>query len=144
MRVASVVVVMQMLLAITAGAQDPAAQRAAAWPQVLSTVQAAIIQPAPPGLTRAQVARYGEHTEWLKQVHARVEAFALQDGMAPRGNGVHTGRTTGVRQHAPHKVHSSLDRLRADIESEARRFADLDGAAKARHEMAMNSIRNMK
>lgn len=103
----------------------------------------AIEQPAPDGMGPEDQESYLAHTQWLKTVRSRVEALALKhDVKAPRD--VATGQSSGKRQHGSVVIVKEWEALQSTIEQESRRFNTLSNASKARHDIAMNAIRNLK
>ena len=127
--------------AITLG-QDPADKRQFVAPHILEAVGKAIDLPAPAGLTPGEQKRYAAQTEWLKSVRARIEPPAASDIKVPRDPA--TGQASGRRMHGPGPVSKEWGRLQQTFEQEAHQFDDLTGALKARHDMAMAAIRNLK
>lgn len=122
--------------------QDPVEKKTFPLPHVLEAVGKAIDQPAPTGLNVADQNAYAAQTEWLKSVRKRIEPLALRnEPNAPRD--VATGQASGKRQHGALPI-KEWRALQATFEQEARRFDQLQGRLKARHEMAMNAIRNLK
>ena len=139
-------------------AQDATRASAPAAEDVLVTLKRLLDAPAPNGLTAAERAEYVRHTAWIQDAYQRiVTARDRATGMAtgrragtteatsgsistPRDAA--TGQATGKRQHgAPNTV---LAKLTSDLEQEARQFNTLSNASKARHDIALNAIRNMK
>ena len=97
----------------------------------------------PRGLTPAEQASYTAETEWLTSVRTRMDDLGVKHGViAPREAA--TGMPTGKRQHKPHVFTSEWSVLQAQIERESRKFNTLSNASKARHDIAMNAIRNLK
>lgn len=127
---------------VTAG-QDPTEKKAFVLPHVLEAVGQAIDTPAPKGLSAADQKAYAAQTEWLKSVKKRIEPLAAEsDVKTPRDPA--TGQASGKRQYQPVLIRKKWETLQATIEQEARRYENLQGAMKARHDIAMNAIRNMK
>lgn len=123
--------------------QDSTAKKVFVLPHVLEKVDAAISQPVPTGLSPADAKSWTAETAWLKSARSRIEALGLKAGIiAPRDQS--SGMATGRRQHQPAVITKSVDSLRTVLEAEARQFNTLSNASKARHEIAMNAIRNMK
>jgi hypothetical protein len=128
-------------------------------------LQALIQEPVPTGLSPQDLAAYQEHTDWLKGVVARLEHSIKsprdvatgqasgrqavgQSGEAPslevaaprdRASGQASGRQQVATVLSP-----DMDLLMKQIQEESQRFVALTGRLKARHDMAMSSIRNMK
>jgi hypothetical protein len=131
----------------------------------LTQLRSLVEQPAPPGLGQDDVASYQAHTDWLKSVVARLEhsiksprdiATGQASGKQMGGQPVTppsaevttprdraTGQASGQRQIAT-VLSPDMDLLLKQIQEESRRFQSLSNASKARHEAAMNAIRNMK
>lgn len=106
--------------------QDPVEKKTFPLPHVLEAVGKAIDQPAPAGLNVADQKTFAAHTEWLKSVRKRIEPLA-----------------SGKRQHGAWPIRE-WRALQTTFEQEGVRFDQLQGRLKARHEMAMNAIRNLK
>ena len=118
----------------------------------LATLKKLIDAPAPAGLSEKDRAEHMSLTAWVKSAYDRV--IAARDGgsgmasgkgaelnvMSPRD--VATGQSSGKRQHGIRA--QDMVRLQADFETESRKFQTLSNASKARHDIAMNAIRNMK
>ncbi len=127
--------------AITVG-QDPATKKEFVAPHILEAIGKAIALPAPTGLTPGERKRYAAQTEWLKTVRTRLEPLAQSEVTAPRD--MATGQASGRRLHGPRLVTNELGRLQQTFEQEGHQFDDLSGELKARHDMAMAAIRNLK
>ena len=118
----------------------------------LAALKKLIDAPAPAGLSEKDRAEYASHTAWIKSAYDRViTAREAGSGMATgkvADNGVKsprdvaTGQSSGKRQHGVPAA--DIVRLRGTFETESRRFQTLSNASKARHDIAMNAIRNMK
>jgi hypothetical protein len=123
--------------------QDPVAKKVFVLPHVLEAVGKAIDLPAPAGLSAADQKSYEAQTVWLKSVRTRIGplAAAEQSVITPRDPA--TGQASGKRQHGTVIVRG-WDPLQKTFETESRQFETLQGVMKARHEMAMNAIRNLK
>lgn len=123
--------------------QDSTAKRVFVLPHVLEKVDAAISQPVPAGLSPVDAKSWTAETAWLKSARSRIETLGMSLGViAPRDRA--TGMATGRRQYQPAQITKSVDSLRAVLEAEGRQFNTLSNASKARHDIAMNAIRNMK
>ncbi len=137
---ASMVMVLGSAMAV---GQDPVEKKAFVLPHVLEAVVTAIDQPAPTGLSAADQKSYAAQTEWLKSVRSRLEPLAAKyDVTAPRD--VATGQATGKRQHGSVVIMKEWGPLKATFEREGHQFDALSGVLKARHDIAMNAIRNLK
>lgn len=118
----------------------------------LATLKKLIDEPAPAGLAEKEKAEYVSLTAWIKSAYDRVitardagsgmaSGKAAQNGVkSPRD--VATGQASGKRQHGVSAA--DMVRLQSTFETESRKFQTLSNASKARHEMAMAAIRNMK
>ncbi|HEV8613824.1 MAG TPA: hypothetical protein VGQ73_09935 [Gemmatimonadales bacterium] len=124
-------------------AQDSAARKGFVLPHVLEVIGHAIEQPMPAGLSPGDQKSYAAETEWLKSVRTRLEETGRRVGiLAPRDAA--TGMATGRRQYQPLEIQKEIDALRQALEREGRQFNTLSNASKARHDIAMNAIRNLK
>jgi hypothetical protein len=117
----------------------------------LSTVQSAIevldeqiALPASPALTPAQLVQWNEHGDWLSSVRERYADFLAENGGA-------FGDTPGLMGAAGKDMMQKMAQMNLQFlelqqatQTESRRFQTLSNASKARHEVAMNAIRNMK
>lgn len=129
--------------AVTALGQEPTQRKTFSLPHVLEAVGEAIDVPMPAGLNAADQQVYAAHTDWLKSVRRRVEVLKSEsDAAAPVDAAA--GQSSEKRQYAPVKIIKQWGRLQATIEEESRKFNTLSNASKARHDIAMNAIRNMK
>lgn len=133
----------------------------------LAAIQKLIDQLLSSSASAAERDAYGAQTEWLRSVHKRLSDVAdpAATSVAPRdrATGMALGRTardqatgqasgrraseaspgqaSGARMDASDKA---IGDLKSAIELEARKFQTLSNASKARHDMAMSSIRNLK
>jgi len=145
------------VIPVVGWAQDAsrAATPAPGHEDVLVKLKKLIDTPAPAGINDRHRAEYAAHTKWMKSAYDRVlTAREHASGMAtgrtatamasdvktPRD--ATSGPPTGKRQHgvAPR----DMLKLEETLEEEGRQFNTLSNASKARHDMAMNAIRNMK
>ncbi|MFN0181524.1 MAG: hypothetical protein ACKVZ0_22160 [Gemmatimonadales bacterium] len=132
-----------VLAGTTLDGQDPAAKKVFVLPHVLEAVGKAIDTPAPAGLSAADQKAYAAQTVWLRSVQTRIQPLAAEYSVkAPRD--VATGQSSGKRQHGPGVIVRGWDPLQKAIEDESRQFETLSGLLKARHDIAMNAIRNLK
>lgn len=124
-------------------AQDTSARKTYPIPHVLEVTRVAIAAPAPKGLSADEAQAYAAETAWLVTVRDRLEAAAIEyNVIAPRDAA--SGLATGKRQHKPMDITIHFDAMRKTFEAEGTRFNTLSNASKARHDIAMNAIRNMK
>jgi hypothetical protein len=127
-----------------------------------TTLQTLIDQPAAVTLSKEDLAAYQKQTEWLKSVLTRLEVSTgvkaprdvatgqasgkrqatAGDVVSPRDAA--SGMPTGKRQHKPMMMTPELESFFGAVENESRQFNTLSNASKARHDIAMNAIRNMK
>jgi len=99
-------------------------------------------QPAPSGLNARDQKTYKDQTVWLRGVGVRLDTAAAQIKAARAvGQGASGAAAAQPVSGAPIP---DVDLLKKKIEEEARRFAALSGVLKARHEAAMNAIRNIR
>jgi hypothetical protein len=125
----------------SASGQELAQRKTLALPHVLEAVGQAIDMPMPAGLSAADQQAYAAHTEWLKSVRRRVEV--LKSNVAAPADAAGE-QSSEKRQHGAITITKQWERLQATIEEESRKFNTLSNASKARHDIAMNAIRNMK
>ena len=124
-------------------AQEVTEKKGFVLPHVLEVMASAIAQPMPRGLSVADQKSYDAETAWLKSVSDRLEAMGIRNGIvSPRDPA--TGLATGKRQHKPYQFTSDWKALQPIVEQEAVQFNTLSNASKARHDIAMNAIRNLK
>ena len=90
-------------------------------------------QPAPPKLTADQRRLYNEHTKWLNDSAARLNALHTQMD-AVLSKGAHAAATELAQ------TNMQFVTLCETFESESQRFTSLT-AARARHAAAMSSLR---
>ncbi|MBL0172144.1 MAG: hypothetical protein IPP90_15750 [Gemmatimonadaceae bacterium] len=100
--------------------------------EVLATLKKLIDAPAPAGLNDRDRVEYTSHSAWIKSAYDRV--------LTARERG--SGMATGKRQHGVPAA--DIVRLQTTFESEGRKLQTLSNTSKARHDIAMNAIRNMK
>ena len=123
--------------------QEPTEKKAFVLPHVLEALDQTISQPAPAALSAADAKSYAAETEWLKSARTRIEQLGTRAGVTPSRE-ASSGMATGKRQYQPIIFRRELDALKATLEQESRQFNTLSNASKARHDIAMNAIRNMK
>lgn len=131
------------VIATPAAGQELEARETYSVPHVLEVTRTLMEQAEPSGLSVGQRRMWIQHTEWLKSVHARIEALGVEAGVIqPRDKG--PAMTTGRRTWEPIRLQRELGTLQKTLLEEARRFETLSNVMKARHDIAMNAIRNMK
>jgi hypothetical protein len=92
-----------------------------------------IAQPAPRGLSSADQQQWAEQTKWLTSLKERYSSFGQSQGL----NG-------GDLVQEMASMNTEFLALQAATQKESRRFQTLSTASKARHDLAMNAIRNIK
>lgn len=136
------------MLLIGAGSLEARVDREKATPGIqaitvedaMTTLLATINQPAPATLSKGDRAAYQKQTEWLTSVLTRLEV--VTGVTIPRDAA--SGLATGKRQHKPILMTRELVTLVATVETESQQDNALSNALQARHDIAMNAIRNMK
>jgi len=120
---------------------DAARVRLSGVQAAIATLDAQIAAPAPRSLTAAQQAEWKEHGAWLSSVRQRYATFLAE-------NGGSFGDTPGVSGADMAKRMAQMNMqflaLQEATQMESRRFQTLSNASKARHDIALNAIRNMK
>jgi len=104
--------------------------------QGVAKLKELIDQAAPGGLTPAEQQQYKEQTEWLTSAHSRLSVLTAREA----ASGMATGRQAAPVTESAQK----LTELQQALQMESRKFQTLSNASKARHDMAMSIIRNMK
>ncbi len=95
--------------------------------------------PAPAGITPAGAREYQLHTEWLASVRERLRVH-----LADRDAALSTPTAPSDASRRMAAMDAQFLALQEAVLSESRRFQTLSNASKARHDVAMNAIRNMK
>ena len=131
--------------AVTAPVQtiDAARARLSSVQTAIATLDGQIAIPAPKDLTAVELVEWNEHGDWLSAVRERYANFLAENG----GNfgdtaGLRTASADLTKQVAA--MNAQFLKLQEATQIEARRFQILSNASKARHEIAMNAVRNMK
>jgi hypothetical protein len=91
-----------------------------------------IASPRPAGLTRAETATWDEQTAWLRSVSDRYRPLGASYGNA------------SLAASSVAELDLQFLTLQQAVQSESRKFQTLSNASKARHDVAMNAIRNLK
>jgi hypothetical protein len=132
----------------TTPATTPAERASFTLPHVLDTVGKLIDQPMPKGLSPADQKAYAAQTAWLKTVRSRLQALntksAVADAQVTAPRDAASGQATGKRQHKPMVLHTEITTLQQSVEGESKQFTATSQVLKARHDIAMNAIRNLK
>lgn len=86
------------------------------------------------------------HYQWLLEVRSRISARHAGLREAVRiGERARLGDTTNAAlTQKIEEQNDQFDAMRNAVQQESRKFQTLSNASKARHEAAMNAIRNMK
>ncbi len=120
---------------------DAARIRLSAVQAAIETLDAQIALPMPRKLTPAEATEWKEHGAWLSGVRGRFATFLAENGGA-------FGDTPGLSGGDMVKKMAQMNRhflaLQEATQMESRRFQTLSNASKARHDIALNAIRNMK
>jgi len=120
---------------------DTARMRLSSVQAAIAVLDAQIATPPPRGLARAELAQWKEHGTWLSGVCARLADFLAENG----GNfGDSAGLQGADMARKMAEMDSQFLALQQATQSESRRFQTLSNASKARHDVAMNAIRNIK
>jgi len=120
---------------------DAARIRQSSVQAAISVLDTQIATPAPRGLARAELAQWKEHGAWLSSVRTRFADFLAQNG----GNfGASAGLNGADMAQKMAEMNSQFLALQEATQKESRRFQTLSNASKARHDIAMNAIRNIK
>ena len=154
---------MLCVLPAIAHSQDAVASAATAGStsakDALAMLKQAADQPAPATLSASDRVAYAAHTEWLQSAYQRLSVLAAREGASgmatgrsardasagvasgraarEASTGIATGRSAGPKPE-------TLQELVAALQQESGQFNSLSNASKARHDIAMNAIRNMK
>ena len=110
----------------------------------VATLEAQSAIPTPRGLTVAQLAEWKEHGAWLASLRERYANFLAENGGA-FGDSAGVPGTAG--EDLPKKMaqrNRQCLALQEATQTESRKFQTLSNASKARHEVAMSAIRNIK
>jgi hypothetical protein len=98
----------------------------------LAEIDKLIASPMPVGLSRAESAAWDEQTAWLRSVSDRYRPLGASYGSA------------NLSARSVAELDMQFLALQQVIQSENRRFQTLSNASRARHDVAMNAIRNLK
>ncbi len=117
----------------------------------LSSVQTAIdvldkqiAAPVRSKLTPEQLVEWKEHGAWLASVRERYANFLAQNGGAFGGTPGLMGTAGADMAKQMAQMNMQFLALQEATQTESRRFQTLSNASKARHDIALNAIRNMK
>ena len=117
----------------------------------LSGVQAAVatldkqlaLEP-PRGLTAAELSEWKEHGAWLSSLRERYANFLAENGGAFGDTPGLAGKAGADMMKKMAQMNMQFLALQEATQMESRKFQTLSNASKARHEIAMNAIRNIK
>lgn len=124
-------------------AQDATKQKALTLPEALKILDDAIAQPSPGRMVDADAKAWAAETDWLKSARKRIADLGVENGIIEPREPT-TGQASEKRQHNPIRFQKEYGRLATTLEEEGRQFNTLSNASKARHDLAMNAIRNLK
>lgn len=123
---------------------DAARVRLSSVQTAIEALDAQIAVPVPPGLSPAQLAEWKEHGAWLSTLRQRFATFLAENGGA-------FGDTPGLKATAGADLTKQMAQmnmqflqLQEAVQAESRRFQTLSNASQARHDIALNAIRNIK
>jgi len=128
---------------VAAPSADLAAARATsdAMRVALGVIRCLADEPAPEGFSAQAREEYDEHTAWLVTVRDRIRAhLRKRDGSFGERSRL-GGADLAARMAA---LSTEFLELQTAVLSESRKFQTLSNASQARHDIAMNAIRNMK
>jgi hypothetical protein len=109
-------------------------ETAATIQSAIGTLNDLLAETPPRGLSRLERAAYDRHTAWLIDVRDRLETHV---GLRNQVSG--SGMVAEMTQ-----MNQEFLELQRAVQSESRKYQTLSNASKARHDAAMNAIRNMK
>ena len=101
----------------------------------LATLDGMLGDAPPTGITPEVAREYQQHSEWLASVRDR-----LRGHLADRDANLN-GSAMAQRMGA---MNAQFLALQDAVQTESRKFQTLSNASSARHDVAMNAIRNMK
>jgi len=123
---------------------DAARLRLSGVQTVIETLDAQIATPPPKGLTAAQLLEWKEHGAWLSSVRERYANFLAENGGAFGDSAGLAGTAGADLTKKMAQMNMQFLSLQEATQMESRKFQTLSNASKARHEIAMNAIRNLK
>ena len=117
----------------------------------LSGVQTAVatldtqVALAPPrGLTAVQLSEWKEHGTWLSSLRERYANFLAENGGAFGDSAGLAGTAGADLMKKMAQMNMQFLALQEATQMESRKFQSISNASKARHDIAMNAIRNIK
>lgn len=123
---------------------DAARLRLSGVQAAVTTLEAQIAIPAPRGLTAAQLAEWKEHGAWLSSLRERYANFLAENGGAFGDSAGLAGTAGADLTKKMAQMNMQFLALQEATQTESRKFQTLSNASKARHDIAMNAIRNIK
>ena len=119
--------------ALATPASATAKARAESIDQAVARLSELIAQPMPKGLSPDNQQQWAEQTTWFTNLKDRYSSFGQSKGL----NG-------GDMIQEMAAMNKEFLALQTATQKESRRFQVLSNASKARHEIAMNAIQNIK
>ena len=134
------------------------AQRDSTVTDARNKLEELIQQPVPKELTKEQVKNWKEQTQWLKSVSERLAAYQEKQKQSsepsepvlttkvgqPKKVTVKQKEAATTAMTATTQTNMEFQNLQNSIQMESRKFQTLSNAAKARHDVAMAAVRNLK
>ena len=106
-----------------------------------ASLDAQISVARPKTLSRTELAKWNEHTTWLTSVRDR---YANLETSMRGAFGDTPGLNGGDMVQKMAQMNMQFLALQEATQMESRKFQTLSNASKARHDVALNAIRNMK
>jgi hypothetical protein len=124
---------------------QPPARNAAAVKARVEGLGAAVAQldrliasPRPARLSRSEAAAWNRHTAWLTSVRNRYQAL-LDSHAAAAGSTSEQSMLSAMEE-----MNTQFHELQKAVQTESSRYQTLSNAGRARHDAAMNTMRNLK
>jgi hypothetical protein len=105
----------------------------------LATLDGMLGDPPPAGITPTAAQEYQQHSEWLMSVRDRLRAH-----LADRDAAMSTMTEIPDAVQRMAAMNMQFLALQEAVQMESRKFQTLSNASKARHDIAMNAIRNLR
>ncbi len=99
------------------------------------TLESAINMPPPNTLTKVQLDQWRKQTQWLIKIQKQMSDHKKSLGIIKQGE--------TIEMHMA-QMNMQFLALQEATQMESRKFNTLSNASKARHDIALNAIRNMK
>lgn len=110
-------------------------KRLAELAKIDKTLESIIQTPPPNDLTKSQLDEYRQQTQWLMKIRKKYSEHKVAVNTMKEGETLETHMA---------QMNMQFLALQEATQMESRRFQTLSNASKARHDIALNSIRNMK